>query len=201
MTSAPAGSQVTKGYSTPSWQKQALYAAAPSGAPLDVWVNGSVVTDEHTGRYRIRVPARVPGVYSVAVGVARGGCDYRQWVKEVEAGAVLSGACQLDVVGTRDVHVLPGNVSAASTFTTQVAWRSPPSLFHRPCLNDPLIRVRVSEAYCCLVRAVHPFRGLSCMLRVHRTRPPHALRLDAARNCRRRTHPQVRARAKGCTGC
>ena len=64
--------------------------------------------------------AQVPGVYNITIAVARARCDYRQYAKEVEAGTVVSGVCHLDVIGTRAVHVLPGNVSAASTYTTQV---------------------------------------------------------------------------------
>ena len=83
VVAAPEGSQFDKGYTTPLWQESMVYASEPNGL-IDIFYNGSIISDLQTGAYNVYIPATVPGTYTIAgrrplphspIGVARKLCQ------------------------------------------------------------------------------------------------------------------------------
>ncbi|KAK3281997.1 hypothetical protein CYMTET_10244 [Cymbomonas tetramitiformis] len=123
---APAGSQLARGYSTPMWQKDTIYAQSDHEF-VDIFYNGSLVSDRLTGTYDIYLQATVPGSYSVDVHIAADGCDYRQYVEDTEQ-ARPTAACSLQLVGRGVVEVIPARIS----WRSELSWE---------CVED-------SDGYC-----------------------------------------------------
>eukprot|EP00976_Prorocentrum_cordatum_P105568 1194282-Prorocentrum_minimum.AAC.4 len=68
---------------------------------VEVWFNGSVVSDLQSGQYEVFTPATIPGTYSIALYVPVAGCDYRSYAAVAFTGATPSVPCPLTLAGVR----------------------------------------------------------------------------------------------------
>jgi hypothetical protein len=106
--SVPLGSQPPQPYTTPAEQETTTYAAALQAGgsdPIEIYYDGFQISDMLTGSYTIRVPATVPGSYSLVVFIADA-CDYRGHVAALAAGEQNS-TCALNLLSEAMVQVTP----------------------------------------------------------------------------------------------
>jgi hypothetical protein len=103
--SVPLGSQPLTPYTTPAEEEATTYAqalAAGGSDPVAVYLDGFQINDLLTGSYEIRLPATVPGSYSLVVYVADR-CDYRTHVARLAAGE--QSVCALELLSEAMVQV------------------------------------------------------------------------------------------------